>query len=233
MDNQEYNKILISPVMLQDHLPDKLLEALKKLSTSKGLNMKLISNSNLNNIDILNHCSSSMAQEKPYSHRVIVETSFTDYQPVDMDTLYSGSSQKSLRPYTLSLPKHHRELQNLDWSKKAPLASFEPSIESSSSDLSSVYLNSSSTIDKHLEPIEQSPTSCFTPKIENLSLFSNSFKETNGLDIDVNKVCNQILEKFDNQVKIAACVEGNHYPNSEKAAIDGISIMNQKNQTTR
>lgn len=35
-DNKDFDQVLISPVMIQDHMPDKLLEALEKLLVNKG-----------------------------------------------------------------------------------------------------------------------------------------------------------------------------------------------------
>ena len=37
-DNIDFDEVLISPTMVQDHMPDKVLEALEKVSNLEGLN---------------------------------------------------------------------------------------------------------------------------------------------------------------------------------------------------
>ncbi|XP_055909297.1 diacylglycerol lipase-alpha isoform X1 [Eupeodes corollae] len=113
-DSTDFDEVLISPVMLQDHMPDKVLAALKKVVTTSGPRKPQRQTSNafqtLPNdatIDQLlasnglhtttSYCSNSQRAQSPISnitnsvstpnttHKLCLETSFTNLQsPIDM-----------------------------------------------------------------------------------------------------------------------------------------------------
>ena len=159
--------------MIQDHMPDKLLNALEKLLTDSNVqNLKLVEKTISNCIDVLDRCSSPRSSEKTFSHRILIETSFTDHQPVEMNTLYTSNNQKSPKLSLFSSVKRKSlfDFENEDWFGKAPLASPETSNESINIATPSAYVKSNFTNCKpftSLELIEQSPTFSMLPKIEN------------------------------------------------------------------
>lgn len=92
-DNKDFDQVLISPVMIQDHMPDKLLEALEKLLVNKGPakpQRKMAkpehggsaggSAHDQGSRDALLLDDSPRSQSSP-PHCVVLETSFTDLLP--------------------------------------------------------------------------------------------------------------------------------------------------------
>ncbi|RWS12438.1 sn1-specific diacylglycerol lipase alpha-like isoform X5 [Dinothrombium tinctorium] len=170
-NNTDFDQILISPVMIQDHMPDKLLNALEKLLVNTGppkpqrqefhvnlenLNLPLLSYSGTLTPDSFNRTP---------SHRVVLETSFTDLQPVGLDeTLDRSPPKRNERPTLLSALRFHRKIDLIhdDWIGMAPLASPETLSEVSSISSRSIppkHGFCSSNVVHCMEPIEQSPIS--------------------------------------------------------------------------
>ncbi|XP_053204588.1 diacylglycerol lipase-alpha-like isoform X2 [Panonychus citri] len=154
VDNTEYDQIIISPVMIQDHMPDKVLEALEKLLITTGP-PKPTRRLTANNIDhisrpLMTYPSGTITPDsldRTPSHRVVLETSFTDLQPVGLDldeprympsyscSILGSTGRFTSRPPTLltALRKSRKvDLIRDDWIGMAPLATPEAFSESSS-----------------------------------------------------------------------------------------------------
>lgn len=92
-DNKDFDQVLISPVMIQDHMPDKLLEALEKLLVNKGPakpQRKMANPEHGGSAGGSAHDQGSrdalLLDDSPRSrssppHCVVLETSFTDLLP--------------------------------------------------------------------------------------------------------------------------------------------------------
>ncbi|KAL3227234.1 hypothetical protein MRX96_024201 [Rhipicephalus microplus] len=93
-DNKDFDQVLISPVMIQDHMPDKLLDALEKLLVNKGPakpQRKMAKPDHGNGPGSTSaHDQGSrdalLLEDSPRSrssvpHCVVLETSFTDLLP--------------------------------------------------------------------------------------------------------------------------------------------------------
>ncbi|XP_015785894.1 sn1-specific diacylglycerol lipase alpha isoform X2 [Tetranychus urticae] len=160
VDNTEYDQIIISPVMIQDHMPDKVLEALERLLINTGP-PKPIRHVMTNNVDLisrplLTYPSGTITPDsldRTPSHRLVLETSFTDLQPVGLDLedpklipAYScstvGSSRFTSRPTLLTALRKSRKIDLIrdDWIGMAPLASPEGLSESSSISSRSAFI---------------------------------------------------------------------------------------------
>ncbi|XP_046683149.1 diacylglycerol lipase-alpha isoform X1 [Homalodisca vitripennis] len=84
-NNTDFDEVLISPVMIQDHMPDKVLDALYKVITSLGPAKPQRSLNNNNNINSTqpvdtDHCQLLAGSGSP-PHRLCLETSFTSVPP--------------------------------------------------------------------------------------------------------------------------------------------------------
>ncbi|XP_077492793.1 inactivation no afterpotential E isoform X2 [Amblyomma americanum] len=93
-DNKDFDQVLISPVMIQDHMPDKLLEALEKLLVNKGPTKpqrKMAKpdhggSSGGGSAQDQGSRDALLLEDSPHSrssvpHCVVLETSFTDLLP--------------------------------------------------------------------------------------------------------------------------------------------------------
>lgn len=110
-DFKDLNEILISPTMIKDHMPDRILEALKCLLTTTGPQKPQRIN-DLNKVN-QNQSSSSTSESDSVPFKVQVETSFTD-------------SFKINNQYeTVFNPNHLNRLKSLVRKGRAPLATPE------------------------------------------------------------------------------------------------------------
>ncbi|XP_074594649.1 inactivation no afterpotential E isoform X2 [Brevipalpus obovatus] len=172
VDNTEYDQILISPVMVQDHWPDQLLEGLEKLLVNTGPPKPTrrtpteFDNNLRNSIPIHlsypdgiitpNHCNSG---DHTPSHRIVLETSFTDLRPDGLDQDDSKLIPPCLKftnyPYKPTLYNALRRARKFDllrddWFGLAPLATPEASETASISSSQSACLK---LLPSHLNPI--------------------------------------------------------------------------------
>ncbi|XP_044260165.1 diacylglycerol lipase-alpha isoform X2 [Tribolium madens] len=150
-NNTDFDEVLISPVMIQDHMPDKVLDALNKVVTTLGPRKpQRSSSSNPQKCWEEDGLLSGLSPTPP--HRVYLETSFTSLQspssaPSNASSVtngyYSTRSQPSpIFPITKSLsltlkrqtpsPALKLDLIHDDWFGLAPLASPESLSEVSS-----------------------------------------------------------------------------------------------------
>lgn len=141
-DNTNFNQIIISPVMIQDHMPDKMLEALQNLLVHTGpakpqRKVQIIkqpvsppkkplladSPKTRNSLDVI---------ESP--KKVIIETSFTASPLIAQNAQnHKRLNSRSVRPNQLPTDQTKVDLIRDDWMGAAPLASPE-----TMSDISSI-----------------------------------------------------------------------------------------------
>uniref|UniRef100_A0A0A9W875 Diacylglycerol lipase-alpha n=1 Tax=Lygus hesperus TaxID=30085 RepID=A0A0A9W875_LYGHE len=134
-NNTDFDEVLISPVMIQDHMPDKVLEALNKVITSLGpakpqRTTNENNNSSLIGPEMMEHdrLLAGSSNSKPRNEKVCFETSFTN-----CDTLPpSGGSLASLL-YAANPSDYPSSPLGGEWCGLAPLAAPE-----SLSDLSTI-----------------------------------------------------------------------------------------------
>nr|XP_015836274.1 PREDICTED: sn1-specific diacylglycerol lipase alpha [Tribolium castaneum] len=146
-NNTDFDEVLISPVMIQDHMPDKVLDALNKVVTTLGPRKPQRSSSgNPQKCWEEDGLLSNLSPTPP--HRVYLETSFTSLQsPSGASSLTNGfystrSNPSPIFPITKSLsltlkrqtpsPALQLDLIHDDWFGLAPLASPESLSEVSS-----------------------------------------------------------------------------------------------------
>ena len=149
-ENQDFQEILISPVMVQDHLPHNLLTALQSLLQRTGppkperlpsfvdttaysyvepiytsiAPLPTISCGRTDTPDSLD----TLFTQKLGSERLVMETSFTDLRPSSLaEESEYGRSCISGKPSFLSALRHHKKMDLFrhDWIRSAPLASPE------------------------------------------------------------------------------------------------------------
>ncbi|RWS28188.1 sn1-specific diacylglycerol lipase alpha-like isoform X6, partial [Leptotrombidium deliense] len=171
-NNKDFDTIIISPVMIQDHMPDKIMDALEKLLVNTGPPKPLRKDFSTNNCDSLSYpllpYSGSITPDsfsRTPSHRIVLETSFTDLQPVGLDNESITPHKKYERPTLLSALKFYRKVDLIrdDWIGMAPLASPEALSEVSSVSSKSLSTKQGhcfpSSVVHYMERIEQSPVS--------------------------------------------------------------------------
>lgn len=124
-ENKNFDKIIISPVMLQDHMPDKILHALESLLTNTGPakpQRKIVninSNEQLNGLDNIYAITNSQNDTSALhdQNRLIYETSFTN-SPMNYVLNKNSNNQY--------YPPHVKKIDLLNnWVGTAPLASPE------------------------------------------------------------------------------------------------------------
>ncbi|XP_054279844.1 diacylglycerol lipase-alpha isoform X2 [Macrosteles quadrilineatus] len=138
-NNTDFDEVLISPVMIQDHMPDKVLDALYKVITSLGPAKPQRSLNNNNNTSVAaavdaDHCqllAGSNGHTGSPPHKLCLETSFTSIQP---RTAPSDSRHLPWEFASLvgSSPAPPLDLIHDDWFGLAPLATPESLSEVSS-----------------------------------------------------------------------------------------------------
>ncbi|XP_073977437.1 inactivation no afterpotential E isoform X3 [Rhodnius prolixus] len=168
-NNTDFDEVLISPVMIQDHMPDKVLEALNKVITSLGpaKPQRMINNNNNSSAapSEMEHCkllagSSTSTTPPPAPHRLCLETSFTSHSIADSNgaaTANSAVNDSNHLPWEFvslvpSPPSQERRSDENgssdqihdDWFGLAPLATPE-----SFSEVSSISSRASSMIFGH------------------------------------------------------------------------------------
>ena len=147
-DNTNFNQILISPVMIQDHMPDKMLEALQNLLVHTGpakpqrkvqFTKPLSPPKKPLLADAPKTYNSSDILESP--KKVIIETSFTDSPFIAQNAQNTKRlNSRSVRPNKLPTDPTKVDLIRDDWMGAAPLASPE-----TMSDISSISSRSNGT----------------------------------------------------------------------------------------
>lgn len=166
-DNSDFDEILISPVMIQDHMPDKLLDALEKLQVNTGPpkpNRK--ADARNNNYDATVHpllqyspAMTPSSLDRTPSHRVVLETSFTDLQPVGVDEC--DAPKQMVKPSLMTALRYHKKLHLLRdaWPGPAPLASPETLTDTSSLSSLGLQVKSCIALPPQMDTISQSPNS--------------------------------------------------------------------------
>lgn len=138
--NDDFDEILISPVMIQDHMPDKVMSALEKLLVNVGPpKPKRKSDAQVNNNDLLelpllrtqSPAVTPSSFDRTPSRRVMLETSFADTPPMANDDTDSIKKVKTLKPGLQEALRHSSRFDLLV-KGKAPLASPETLSDSSS-----------------------------------------------------------------------------------------------------
>ncbi|XP_076304469.1 inactivation no afterpotential E isoform X2 [Tachypleus tridentatus] len=166
-DNTDFDEVLISPVMVQDHMPDKVMEALEKLLVNTGPPKPQRTLTELERRQLLTPSADTLdtVADRTPPHRLVLETSFTDLNPESLTgteeaptglrweyssaiaaTMESGystrqmkSSPSGVQPGS-NLDGHLKvDLLHDDWLGLAPLASPE-----TLSDVSSISSKGSS-----------------------------------------------------------------------------------------
>lgn len=114
---KDFNEILISPTMIKDHMPDRMLEALESLLTTTGPQKPQ------RVLEPSQHSNSTPSNEsESMPTKLVIETSFTDSYSVRNEGVFDDSRLRRLR----SLVRKGR----------APLATPETSSLSSNADVS-------------------------------------------------------------------------------------------------
>lgn len=142
-DNDDFQQVLVSPVMIQDHLPYKLFEALEDLvfRSEQRLPSFLYAPPYSSSLEPIYTSIAPVATvscgrtatpdslDTIYTHkcgseRLVMETSFTDLRPA---SLAEESECGPAKPSFLSALRHHKknDLFRHDWIRSAPLASPE------------------------------------------------------------------------------------------------------------
>ncbi|XP_039297973.1 diacylglycerol lipase-alpha [Nilaparvata lugens] len=151
-NNTDFDEVLISPVMIQDHMPDKVLDALNKVITSLGpaKPQRVVNNNNNNNnqppMDA-EHChllagSSTTTPPAPPPHRLCLETSFTSLKQKPCsasatavpESLSTADSKHLPWEFASLVPQNSSQIDLIhdDWFGLAPLATPESLSEVSS-----------------------------------------------------------------------------------------------------
>jgi hypothetical protein len=211
-DNTNFNQIIISPVMIQDHMPDKMLDALERLLVHTGPakpQRKPISEDtgDLSNRPLLTNCGSITPNSLDFdsAYNFVLETSFTD-SPIIAQNAQNAKrlNRKPVRPTQLIESNDMTKVDLLrdDWFGAAPLASPE-----AMSDISSISSRSVRTSWGLLpvftisdrQVIEHKPVSQ-QPKPENgikYSKFTNEENMKRELNIPLADSDNQINANID------------------------------------
>ncbi|CAH1129425.1 unnamed protein product [Ceutorhynchus assimilis] len=149
--NTDFDEVLISPVMIQDHMPDKVMEALSKVITTMGPKKPHRSSSTTSDtVTTTNYLSAASSHPNAF-----LETSFTSLQ--------NPSSNSSFTNGYYSTKSHPSPLVSL----RHPTASnFNASVRSNRSDLS--FKSQQLSLTKYEEPpsITKSLSLNLVPKID-------------------------------------------------------------------
>uniref|UniRef100_A0AAR5Q0G7 Diacylglycerol lipase-alpha n=1 Tax=Dendroctonus ponderosae TaxID=77166 RepID=A0AAR5Q0G7_DENPD len=143
--NTDFDEVLISPVMIQDHMPDTVLEALNKVVTTMG--PKKPHRSSSTSESAANYYS---AASNP---NMFLETSFTSLQsPSSNSSITNGYFSTKSQPSPISVHQ--------------PMSSFNLSIRSNRSDMS--FKSQQLPLTKHEEPpsITKSLSLNLIPKVD-------------------------------------------------------------------
>ncbi|CAG9814969.1 unnamed protein product [Phaedon cochleariae] len=148
--NVDFDEVLISPVMIQDHMPDKVLDALNKVVTTMGPKKPQRSSSTsdpssnyFSATSIPNYC---------------LETSFTSLQ--------SPSSQSSITNGYYSSKSHHSPLSLQRYPSNSPSNAFFPKNPFSSLKSPSIGTQHSSEPQAITRTLSLSLRSCTSPKVD-------------------------------------------------------------------
>ncbi|XP_024082484.1 sn1-specific diacylglycerol lipase alpha isoform X2 [Cimex lectularius] len=185
-NNTDFNEVLISPVMIQDHMPDKVLEALNKVITSLGpAKPQRVSGNNNNSSSSaseLEHCHLLAGSSTLPSHRICLETSFTSrrtgtkddieigrgtsHLPWEFNSLIPLQEQNSCPPAIMR--RHSCEPIHDDWFGLAPLATPESfsEVSSISSRASSLFFGPKDSKPKPHCPVKESHSVRFDENVE-------------------------------------------------------------------
>ncbi|GFT65747.1 sn1-specific diacylglycerol lipase alpha [Nephila pilipes] len=169
-DNVDFDEVLISPVMVQDHMPDKVLDALEKLLINTGPAKPQRQLSEADRRQFTNIEATDLGSRTP-PHRLVLETSFTDLQPESDETIVGHSEHHKLNvnwDYNnagaeISNGSKESDMEKKEWMRMAPLASPETlsDVSSISSKGSSQKANNGNRLSwggvPTMEPIAQSP----------------------------------------------------------------------------
>nr|XP_014281605.2 sn1-specific diacylglycerol lipase alpha [Halyomorpha halys] len=200
-NNTDFDEVLISPVMIQDHMPDKVLEALNKVITSLGpaKPQRSVNNNNNNSSgpSDIEHChllAGSSAATTPPAHRICLETSFTsnNHQSPKED---NESNHLPWEFISLVSPVFERrpELLHDEWMGLAPLATPE-----SFSEVSSISSRAGSFSGLHKKrrhrAIKESHSVRFNENLNDITDFSTDVSELTGYNPDHKN--NNILSRF-------------------------------------
>ncbi|GAB6029644.1 hypothetical protein CHUAL_005379 [Chamberlinius hualienensis] len=92
-ENTDFDKVLISPVMVQDHMPDKVLKALQKVLSNVGPPKPQRAFRDQDRRQLLPESPGSPPPpERPLApHKLLLETSFTDLNPGSNNSICIGS----------------------------------------------------------------------------------------------------------------------------------------------
>ncbi|KAG8201460.1 hypothetical protein JTE90_024329 [Oedothorax gibbosus] len=164
-DNVDFDEVIISPVMVHDHMPDKVLEALEKLLINTGPAKPQRQWSERDRHQFSTIETADLGSRTP-PHRLVLETSFTDLQPESEEIAdHTGNQQASVTWEFHGDPNgsNKSDEEKKEWLRMAPLAS--PETLSDVSSISSKGSNQKSTNGNRLswggvptmEPITQSP----------------------------------------------------------------------------
>ncbi|GIY40342.1 diacylglycerol lipase-alpha [Caerostris darwini] len=169
-DNTDFDEVLISPVMVQDHMPDKVLEALNKLLVNTGPAKPQRQFSEADRRQFTNIEETELGSSTP-PHRLVLETSFTDLQPESEETIAGPNDTRKLNTNwnfnsagaEASCGSKDSDMEKKEWIRMAPLASPETlsDVSSISSKGSSQKANNGNRLSwggvPTMEPIAQSP----------------------------------------------------------------------------
>ncbi|KAF8791182.1 Sn1-specific diacylglycerol lipase alpha like protein [Argiope bruennichi] len=170
-DNVDFDEVLISPVMVQDHMPDKVLDALEKLLINTGPAKPQRQFSEADRRQFTNIETTELGARTP-PHRLVLETSFTDLQPESEGTITghnehpqsnSNWDYNNAGGAEASNGSKESDMEKKDWMRMAPLASPETlsDVSSISSKGSSQKANNGNRLSwggvPTMEPIAQSP----------------------------------------------------------------------------
>lgn len=191
-DNTDFDEVLISPVMVQDHMPDKVLDALKELLVNIGpaKPQRQLTENERRQLLSPNIETTNLGTRTP-PHRLVLETSFTDLQPEVEEATHNKNdhyqSNLSWDYNNGASSVEEGKIYNSDkkeWLQMAPLASPE-----TLSDVSSISSKESShqklnngnrlswTGAPTMEPIAQSPA-VQRPNSDSIRAYTN--KGTRG-----------------------------------------------------
>ncbi|KFM77720.1 Sn1-specific diacylglycerol lipase alpha, partial [Stegodyphus mimosarum] len=171
-ENTDFDEVLISPVMVQDHMPDKVLDALEKLLVNTGPAKPQRQLSETERRQLLSPNAETIELGSPTPpHRLVLETSFTDLQPESEETIVGQNEHpqsvinweyNNAVSVVLNDSKES-EMGKKEWMGMAPLASPETlsDVSSVSSKGSHQKLNNGNRLSwagvPTMEPIAQSP----------------------------------------------------------------------------
>uniref|UniRef100_T1JB75 Diacylglycerol lipase-alpha n=1 Tax=Strigamia maritima TaxID=126957 RepID=T1JB75_STRMM len=226
-DNTDFDEVLISPVMIQDHMPDKVMEALQKVLSNVGpaKPQRVFLENEIKDIYIPDSSHSSPLDRTP-PHKLCLETSFTDLNPEsNRSSTYSEAGvinsefpsaledhlvrvfreqKNNFYSSNIGMPSRKVDLIRDEWMGFAPLASPETlsDVSSIGSKGSRGNLNNFKNSAKPMETIVQSPASS---KTDNGMIYvevpldepSDSEGIIDVTDVDVNKIAGVLETNLD------------------------------------